>query len=164
MVKTKLVGRRELFLRAGVGLAATVLAAGVLRFGSSAASAADNPPTVSDVKGTYAVDLMRLKGVFGVGVGQKGKEEALVIFVRDAAAKTYIGKLIRDTIEGHPVVILVAQQPGSLRSSGSPSDADSSAGSQRKTRRTPAVSENSLAGNGHRDPRAADEGGAKEQR
>lgn len=138
MVKTKLVGRREFFLRAKVGLAATVLAAGVLRVGSSAASAADNPPTVSDVKGTYAVDLMRLKGVFGVGVGQKGKEEALVIFVRDAASKTYLEKLIRDTIEGHPVVIKVAEQPGALRSNGSPSDADSSAVSEDSSAGKPA--------------------------
>ena len=139
MVKTKLVGRREFFFRAGVGLA-------VLVFGSSAASAADNPPTVSDVKATYAEGLMRLKGVFGVGVGEKDREEALVIFVRDEAAKTYLEKLIRDTIEGHPVVIRVAQQLGLLGSSGSPSDADARAGFDGKTRRAPAVSKDARAG------------------
>jgi hypothetical protein len=106
--------QRGVLRRAGVGLAATLLVVAVCT--------AENPPTVSDVKATYAEGLMRLKGVFGVGVGEKGGQEALMIFVRDEAAKTYLEKLIRDSIEGHPVVIVVAQQPGVLHSSGSPSD------------------------------------------
>jgi hypothetical protein len=115
-VKTKQNGSSQLWKRMGVGLAATILAGGLVRFCSAGMGAAENPPTASDVKATYAEDLMRLKGVFGVGVGEKGGEEAIVIFVRDDAAKTYVGKLIRDAIEGHPVVITVAQQPGPLRS------------------------------------------------
>ncbi len=95
-------------------------------FGSLAVYAAENPPTVSDVKATYAEGLMRLKGVFGVGVGEKDGEEALMIFVRDEAARTYIGKLIRDSIEGHPVLIVVAAQPGALLSRPSPSTAQRS--------------------------------------
>jgi hypothetical protein len=146
MAKPGFQGRGGFFRRAGVGLAATILVVGVLRFPSPAVCAAENPPTVSDVKATYAEGLTRLKGVFGVGVGEKDGEEALVILVRDAASKTYLEKLIRDTIEGHPVVITVAQQPGALRSNGSPSGADACAGFEGKTRRTPAVSEDSRAG------------------
>jgi hypothetical protein len=141
-VKTKQNGSSQLWKRMGVGLAATILAGGLFRFGSVGMDAAENPPTASDVKATYAEDLMRLKGVFGVGVGEKGGEEAIVIFVRDDAAKTYVEKLIRDAIEGHPVVITVAQQPGPLRSN---------PGSQGKTRRTPAVSEDSSHADEHRD-------------
>lgn len=140
-MKTKQHGRSELWRRMGVGLAATILAGGLLRFGSAVMGAAENPPTASDVKATYAEDLMRLKGVFGVGVGEKDGEEAIVIFVRDDAAKTYVEKLIRDAIEGHPVVITVGQQPGPLRSN---------PGSQGKTRRTPAVSEDSSRSDEHR--------------
>jgi hypothetical protein len=79
---------------------------------------------------------MRLKGVFGVGVGEKDGQEALMIFVRDEAAKAYIEKLIRDSIEGHPVVIVVAQQPGALSSIGSPSDTYASGGSVARSMRS----------------------------
>ncbi len=116
MVKSGLHGGGDLFRKMALGLAAAILVVGVLRLPSSAVYAAENPPTVSDVKATYAEGLMRLKGVFGVGVGEKDGEEALMIFVRDEAARTYIGKLIRDSIEGHPVVIVVAVQPGALLS------------------------------------------------
>ena len=115
---------------------AIILVVAVLQM-PSGLRAAENPPTASDVKATYAEDLMRLKGVFGVGVGEKGGKEAIVIFVRDAAAKTYVEKLIRDTIEGIPVDIRVAQQLGALRSS---------RGLQRNTTRTPAVSEDLPSG------------------
>jgi len=68
---------------------------------------AEKKPSIEDVQKTYGDDLLKLKGVVGHGIGMKGKEKALKVFVKDDAAKKHLEKLLRDTIEGYPVVIEV---------------------------------------------------------
>lgn len=99
--------RRAFLRRVGVGLTATAFGALFFR-GSVARAQADSDCAVVDLQRKYGDDLMKLKGVIGHGIGLKDGKEALMIFVKDEGAAKYIGSLVRDTIEGHPVVIFVS--------------------------------------------------------
>lgn len=63
--------------------------------------------SIEEVQQTYGDDIMKLKGVIGHGIGSKGKEQALVVYVQDATAKKYVGQLLADRIAGYPILIAV---------------------------------------------------------
>ena len=99
--------RRTLLRNVSIGVAAATAAGNVARGETNTASSGKEHPRIWEVQKTYGDDLIKLKGVVGHAIGLKGGIDALQIYVKDDGAKEYIANLLRDTIYGYPVVIVV---------------------------------------------------------
>ena len=99
--------RRAFLRRVGAGLTATAFGGFFLRSSVATAQDSETPCDAVALQRKYGDDLMKLKGVVGHGTGLKGADESLEVYVKDEEAHKYIENLVRDSIEGHPVVFVV---------------------------------------------------------
>ena len=99
--------RRAFLWMAGAGLASMVSMGAMGPGRPRAADGGTRKQSITQVQQMYGSDIMKLKGVVGHGIGLKGGEQALIIYVQDTAAQEYIDMLLADRIAGHPVRIEV---------------------------------------------------------
>jgi hypothetical protein len=62
---------------------------------------------IEGTKDEYAEDVMKIHGVTTFGVEARGKRKVLLITVQDIDAKLHVQSLVREQIQGYPVVVEV---------------------------------------------------------
>ncbi len=77
-----------------------------LSLSASSASAAIRRP-IEGTKDEYSADIMKIHGVTSFGVQTRANQKSLVITVQDVDAKLHVQSLVRDQIQGFPVVVEV---------------------------------------------------------